>query len=58
MVIEGRAEVGGNFLCGVATDEQNTDNAIDQLAQTVEYAIAHRYTAGEFSGRWRHENLP
>lgn len=44
MVIEGRAEVGGNFLCGVATDEQNTDNAIDQLAQTVEYAIAHHYT--------------
>lgn len=44
MVIEGRAEVGGNFLCGVATDEQNTDNAIDQLAQTVEYAIEHHYT--------------
>lgn len=44
MVIEGRAEVGGNFLCGVATDEQNPDSAIDQLANTIEYAICHHYT--------------
>lgn len=44
MVIEGRAEVGGNFLCGVATDEIDPDRAIDALADTLNYAIEHRYT--------------
>ena len=44
MVLEGRANVGSNFLAGVATDETNPDNAIDQLAQTLCYALHHRYT--------------
>ncbi|MBQ8556195.1 MAG: iron-sulfur protein, partial [Clostridia bacterium] len=44
MIIEGRAEVGGNFLCGVATDEVNTDAAIDQLAATLDWALAHHHT--------------
>ena len=43
MIIEGRAQVGQNFLAGVATDERDTDAAIDQLANTLEYAISHRY---------------
>ena len=43
MIIEGRAQVGGNFLCGVATDERETDAQIDRLASSVEYAIGHRY---------------
>ena len=42
-IIEARAQVGGNFLAGVATDERNTDAQIDRLAGTLEYAIAHRY---------------
>ena len=43
MIIEGRAEVGGNFLAGVATDETDPDAAIDRLAKTCSYAIRHRY---------------
>lgn len=42
-IIEGRAQVGGNFLAGVATDEQNPDQAIDDLARTLEYALKNAY---------------
>ena len=44
MILEGRAEVGGNFLCGVATDEVNTDAAIDQLAEKLAWAMDNRHT--------------
>ena len=44
MIVEGRAEVGGNFLCGVATDEVNTDAAIDQMASTLAWALDHGHT--------------
>jgi multimeric flavodoxin WrbA len=43
MVVEARAEVGGNFLAGVATDEQETDRQIDQLAERLSYVLRHRY---------------
>ena len=39
MIVEGRASVGHNFLAGVATDEQDPDHAIVQLAANVQYAI-------------------
>ena len=42
-VVEARAQVGHNFLAGVATDETNPDKAIDQLAATLEYALANSY---------------
>lgn len=44
MIIEGRAEVGGNFLAGVATDEQDPNTAIDSMAATLAYALEHNYT--------------
>ena len=44
MIVEGRANVGGNFLCGVATDESDPDAAIDQLAARLDWAITHHYT--------------
>lgn len=44
MIVEGRAEVGGNFLCGVATDEINPDGEIDRLARTLTYAVQNGYT--------------
>jgi len=44
MILEGRAEVGGNFLCGVATDEVNTDAAIDQLAAKLAWAMDNHHT--------------
>ena len=43
MIVEGRAQVGSNFLAGVATDEVDPDAAIDQLAQTLTYALEHKY---------------
>ena len=43
-ILEGRSEVGGNFLCGVATNEGDTDKNIDKLASTLEYALATKHT--------------
>ena len=42
-IVEARAQVGSNFLAGVATDEENPNAAIDQLAATLSYALEHRY---------------
>ena len=42
-IIEGRSEVGGNFLAGVACDEMDPDNEIDRLAARLDYAISHNY---------------
>lgn len=44
MIVEGRAEVGGNFLAGVATDEADPDHAINRLAKTLVYALRRRYS--------------
>ena len=42
-VVEGRAQVGGNFLAGVATDETEPDVQIDRLAKSLCYALEHKY---------------
>ena len=44
MIVEGRAQVGGNFLAGVATDERDPDAQIDAMARKLAYAIEKRYT--------------
>ena len=43
MIVEARAQVGSNFMAGVATDEQNPDAEIDRLAANLEYALEHSY---------------
>lgn len=43
MIVEGRAQVGGNFLAGVATDETNPDAEIDKLALSLDYALNANY---------------
>ena len=43
MIIDGRAQVGGNFLAGVATDETDPDGEIDKLASSLEYALNANY---------------
>ena len=43
-VLEARASVGENFLCGVATDEFNPNKEIDNLAKTLEYALENTHT--------------
>ena len=43
MIVEGRAQVGNNFLAGVATDEIDPDGEIDKLAKNLEYALESSY---------------
>lgn len=43
MIVEARAQVGGNFLAGVATDERDPDREIDHLAAALDYALKNRY---------------
>ena len=43
MIVEGRAQVGTNFLAGVATDEVNPDSEIDALAEALEFALENAY---------------
>ncbi len=44
-VIEARADTGGNFLAGVATDENDTDSAIDALSRSLAFALETAHTA-------------
>lgn len=39
MIVEARAEVGGNYLCGVATDEGNTASELRGLAENLALAM-------------------
>ena len=43
MIIEGRAQVGSNFLAGVATDEINPNGEIDRMAANLCYALDNHY---------------
>ncbi len=43
MIIEGRAQVGSNFLAGVATDEKDPDGEIDRMAKSLCFALKNRY---------------
>ena len=42
-IVEARAQVGSNFLAGVATDEEDPNGAIDRLAQNLVYSLEHKY---------------
>ncbi len=39
MIIEARAEVGGNYLAGVASDESNANREVDNLASMLEFCL-------------------
>jgi len=43
-ILEARAQVGGNFLAGVATDERDTDAQIDAMAAKLAYALDRSYS--------------
>ena len=42
-IVEARAQVGGNFLAGVATNETDPNGEIDKLAATLVYALENTY---------------
>ena len=44
MIVEARAEVGGNYLCGVATDESETAARIQALAENLSFAMERKLT--------------
>ena len=44
MILEGRAQVGSNILTGIATDEVDTDAAVDRLAASLSYALENKNT--------------
>lgn len=44
-IIEARAQVGSNFLAGVATDEIDPDREIDQMAAALHYALKTKHHA-------------
>ena len=46
-IIEARAEVGHNFLAGVATDERDPDAEIDALALQLDYALKNKYVPSQ-----------
>ena len=46
-IIEGRAEVGHNFLAGVATDERDPDKEIDALAMQLDYALKNKFVLSQ-----------
>ena len=41
MVVEGRSEVGGNYLCGVATNEGDTAAELTALSKELVFAMEH-----------------
>ena len=43
MLMESRAQVGGNTLAGIACDQYDPDREIDQLAETLCYAVTEAY---------------
>ena len=42
-IMEARAQVGSNFLAGIATDERDPNGQIDDLADKLCYALEHKY---------------
>ncbi|MBR3552278.1 MAG: NAD(P)H-dependent oxidoreductase [Clostridia bacterium] len=43
LLMEARAQVGGNFLSGIACDTADPDREIEQLALQLTYAVTHHY---------------
>ena len=43
MLMESRAQVGGNFLAGVATDQADPNAEVDRLAGTLLWSLEHDY---------------
>ena len=42
-IVEGRAEVGGNFLAGIASNEKEPLVQIKALSKSISYALEHKY---------------
>ncbi|MDE7018671.1 MAG: NAD(P)H-dependent oxidoreductase [Lachnospiraceae bacterium] len=47
MILEGRSQVGGNFLAGIATNEGVGEDCVRTCADKLAYALVHRMTVNE-----------
>lgn len=47
MILEGRSQVGGNFMAGIATNEGIESDSILSCADKLAYALEHRITVNE-----------
>ena len=43
LLMEARAQVGGNYLAGIATDRRDPDGELRALALNLSWALAHHY---------------
>lgn len=43
-LIKARAQVGGNYLAGIACDEENMEKSVDDMAKRLSWCIENRYT--------------
>ncbi|MBO7729307.1 MAG: NAD(P)H-dependent oxidoreductase [Lachnospiraceae bacterium] len=44
LLMQARAEVGGNYLAGIASDEYDLASSVDQMAASLSWAIENHYT--------------
>lgn len=44
LLMQARAEVGGNYLAGIASDEYDLASSVDQMAASLSWAIDNHYT--------------
>lgn len=44
MLMEARAQVGGNYLAGIASDEFDMASSVDQMAAILSWSIENNYT--------------
>ena len=42
-LMEARAQVGGNFLAGIVSDQADPDSEIDRLSATLSYCVRRKY---------------
>ena len=43
MILAGRSQVGGNYICGIATNQTNPEKELDELVSNLDYALEYRY---------------
>ena len=43
MILEGRSQVGGNYITGIATNQTNPEKELDDLAKNLEYVLEYGF---------------
>ena len=43
VILEGRSQVGGNYIAGIATNQTNPEKEVDNLAKNLEYVLENGF---------------